>query len=123
MSYSHFSKAERKVVYFMREIKKCSLRAIAEALGRSVSSISRELRRNVDVRGEYHPDMACVLYWQRRERLVVRPKSEHRQLMRLVVGRLNEGWSHEQISGRFRHVEFKDDLEYWISHETIYRAC
>ncbi len=121
MSYSHFSKAERKVVYFMREIKECSLRAIAEALGRSVSTISRELRRNVDGRGDYHPDLACVLYWKRRERLVVRPKTEDRQLMRLVVGRLEEGWSPEQISGRFRYVEFKDDPKYWISHETIYR--
>ncbi len=121
MSYGHLSKAERKVVYFMREIRQCSLRVIAEALGRSVSTISRELRRNLDGRGEYHPDMACVLYWQRRERLVVRPKTEHRQLMRLVVGRLTEGWSPEQIAGRFRYVKFKDDPEYWISHETIYR--
>ena len=46
MSYSHFSKAERKVVYFMREIKECSLRAIAEALGHSVSTISREAGSN-----------------------------------------------------------------------------
>jgi len=121
MSYTHLSKAEREVVYFMREIKKCTLQSIAEALGRSVSTISREVRRNLDGRGEYHPDMACVLYWKRRERLVVRPKSEHAQLMHLVVKRLKEGWSPEQISGRFRYVEFKDDPEYWISHETIYR--
>ncbi len=121
MSYSHFSKAERNVVYFMREIKKCTLRTIAEALGRSVSSISRELRRNVDVRGEYHPDLACVLYWKRRERLVVRLKTGDFRLMRLVVERLEEGWSPEQISGRFRYVEFKTDPRYWVSHETIYR--
>lgn len=121
MSYSHLSKAERNVVYFMRESKQCTLRAIAEALGRSVSTVSRELRRNVDGRGEYHPDMACVLYWQRRDRLVLRPKSEDRQLMLLVVGRLEEGWSPEQISGRFRYVEFKGNPKYWISHETIYR--
>ena len=121
MSYSHLSKAERQVVYFMREIRKCSLRAIAEALGRCVSTISRELRRNLDSRGEYHPDLACVLYWQRRDRLVVRPKTEHRPLMRLVVGRLKEGWSPEQIAGRFRHVEFEDNAQYRISHETIYR--
>jgi IS30 family transposase len=121
MSYSHLSKAERKVVYFMREIRECSLRAIAEALGRSVSTISRELRRNLDGRGEYHPDLACVLYWKRRERLVVRPKSEHAQLMHLVVKWLKEDWSPEQIAGRFRYVQFVNDPEYWISHETIYR--
>ena len=61
MSYTHLSKAERSVVYFMRERRKCSLRDIADALGRCVSTISRELRRNLDGRGEYHPDMACVL--------------------------------------------------------------
>ena len=61
MSYSHLSKAERQVVYVMRAIRKCSLRAIAEALGRCGSTISRELRRNLDSRGEYHPDLACVL--------------------------------------------------------------
>ena len=121
MSYSHFSKAERKVVYFMREIRKCTLRAIAEALGRSVSSISRELRRNLDFRGEYHPDLACVLYWKRRERLVVRPKTEDRPLMQRVVERLREGWSPEQISGRFRYVEFQNNPGNWVSHETIYR--
>jgi transposase, IS30 family len=71
MSYSHLNKEERKVVYFMRERQGLTLRTIARALGRSASTISRELQRNRDVRGEYHPDMACVLYWQRRERLVV----------------------------------------------------
>lgn len=121
MSYCHLSKAERKVVYFMREVRQCTLRAIADALGRSVSTISRELRRNRDMRGEYHPGFACVLYWQRRERLVVCPKTQDTQLMPLVVVRLTEGWSPEQIAGRFRYVEFANNPQYWISHETIYR--
>ncbi len=121
MSYTHLSKAERKVVYFMRVVKKCSIRAIAEALGRCVSTISRELRRNLDFRGEYHPDLACVLYWKRRERLVVRPKTEDTRLMQRVVEGLRKDWSPEQISGRFRYVEFKEDPKCWVSHETIYR--
>lgn len=121
MSYTHLSKEERKVVYFMRERKGYSFRVIAQALGRSASTISRELRRNLDGQGEYHPDMACVLYWQRRERLVVLTKIGHARLMRLVENRLAKGWSPEQISGRFRHVEFKYDSAFWISHETIYR--
>ncbi len=62
MSYTHLSKAERKVVYSMRVVKKFSLRAIAEALGRCVSTISRELRRNLDFRGEYHPDAGSEAY-------------------------------------------------------------
>lgn len=121
MSYTHLSKAERTVVYFMRERKRCSLRVIAEALGRCVSTISRELRRNLDGRGEYYPDMACVLYWQRRERLAISPKTGDSRLMGLVVERLEMGWSPEQVAGRFRYIEFKDNPKYWISHETIYR--
>lgn len=121
MSYTHLSKAERKVVYFMRVVQNSPLRPIAEALGRGISTISRELRRNLDGNGEYFPDMACVLYWQRRERLVVRPKTGDKGLMDLVVERLKKDWSPEQIAGRFRHVEFEDNPKYWISHETIYR--
>lgn len=121
MSYSHLNKEERKVVYFMRERQGLTLRTIARALGRSASTISRELQRNRDVRGEYHPDMACVLYWQRRERLVVMTKLGHARLMCLVDKHLAKGWSPEQIAGRFRHVKFKHTPALWISHETIYR--
>ncbi len=121
MSYTHLSKAERKVVYFMRVFKNRPLRAIAQALGRGVSTISRELRRNLDCNGRYYPDMACVLYWQRRERLASRPKTGHKRLMNLVVKGLKKGWSPEQIAGRLRHVQFKDNPKYWISHESIYR--
>lgn len=122
MSYTHLSKAERTVIASMRNWKGCALQTIADALGRHVSTISRELRRNVDCRGEYHADLAMVLYWQRRERLVVRPKSDNGVLLDLVSGYLKKGWSPEQISGRFRHVLYRRRRSCWISHETIYQC-
>jgi len=42
-------------------------------------------------------------------------------LMDQVVSRLKQGWSPEQIAGRFRHVEYADNQGMWISYETIYR--
>ena len=89
--------------------------AMARALGRHPSTISRELRRNARNDGWYRPSTADDLARWRRSR-----SRRNRQFgeaqWELVEACLREQWSPEQIAGRFR----RDGL-LSISHETIYR--
>lgn len=98
-----------------------SLRMIASALGRSPSTLSRELRRNSAPTkawsGGYEPERADALA-DRRRRWDARFKLTHDEPLRQHVHqRLEAGWSPEQIAGELR-------LQHGhcvISHESIYR--
>jgi IS30 family transposase len=74
-----------------------SLRAIARALGRAASTISRELRRNALPRGGYLPVHAEGCYLERRQRQAVLERDA--RLGRFVRERLLEGWTPERIAG------------------------
>lgn len=94
-----------------------SIRQIASTLGRSASTISREIRRNTGTgaKAVYRPAFADDLAWSRRwhgSRLERQP-----DLLVLVLDRLAMGWSPEQISGRLA-LEHGRPV---ISHESIYR--
>ena len=64
MSYSHFTLDERECLLQLLE-KKYSLRTIGSILGRSPSSISREISRN-SIGGRYIPYKADKLAKERR---------------------------------------------------------
>jgi transposase, IS30 family len=99
-----------------------SQRAVAERLGRSPSTISRELARNRDPRtGQYVPERADRLAWERQKR--PRPSKLSRQpaLRRAVQQLLDRRYSPQQISGRLT-VLHPDDETMRISHETIYQG-
>ena len=74
-----------------------SIGAIAQAIGRPKSTISRELCRNKLPSGRYSPLHAAGAYQlrRRREALIERDRA----LRTFVVDRLAEGWTPEQISG------------------------
>lgn len=97
-----------------------SLRAIAEELGRSPSTISREVNRNggVDAYRAHNADKAA---WER----ALRPKpcklSGSPRLVRIIAKKLNEQWSPEQIAGWLKR-RYPDDERYHVSHETIYKT-
>src|SRR4051794_28274903 len=74
-----------------------SLRAIARALGRAASTVSRELRRNALPRGGHLPVHAEGCYLDRRQRQAVLERDE--RLGRFVRERLLEGWTPEQSAG------------------------
>src|SRR3954453_23297455 len=74
-----------------------SLRAIARALGRAASTISRELRRNALPKGGYRPGHAEGCYRARRQRPEVLDLDERPG--RYVREPLLEGWTPEQIAG------------------------
>ena len=95
-SYSHLSCWEREQLAVLRAAGHLQS-AIVDALGRSVSTVSRELRRNRLASGGYsprHADGACM---ERRRRDAVLEQDE--KLRRFVMDRLAEGWSPEQIAG------------------------
>ncbi len=119
MSYTHLTPCERNVIERMKRFGS-SKAEIARMLGRDPSTISRELRRNRDADG-YNPHWANLLYWKRREQKRLRYKTGDSRLMHRVVAKLKEGWSPEQVCGRFRQHEYAHDPRMWISHETIYR--
>lgn len=93
--------------------------AIANRLGRSVSSISREVRRNNRGRGyraHVAEHRAQTLRVQRRRT----PVLSHGPLREYVDQQLRAFWSPEQIAGRLRR-DFPSDPTQRVSHETIYR--
>ena len=98
-----------------------SLREIAGRLGRSPSTISREVRRNSRGRRQYR---ALAAQGQAQHR-AARPKAAklagNEELRSLVAARLKQKWSPEQISVMLRR-QFPDHPEMQVSHETIYQS-
>ena len=97
-----------------------SLRAIAAALGRSASTLSREVRRNGGP-GRYRAAAADSGAWKRS----LRPKScklaLHDALRQVVVAKLQLEWSPQQIAGWLKR-SYPHDEALQVSHETIYRS-
>ena len=97
--YAHLSAEERDRLADLKA-DGLSLRAIARALGRAASTISRELRRNALNSGGYRPQVADGSYIFRRQRAAVLETDA--KLAAYVTARLSEGWTPEQIAGRLR---------------------
>src|SRR5208282_21029 len=94
-SYSHLSDDERDQVGILRAAG-WSMGAIARALGRAKTTISRELQRNALPSGGYSPLHAGGAYQLRRRREAILEREA--ALRRFVGDRLAEGWTPEQIS-------------------------
>jgi IS30 family transposase len=97
-----------------------SLRGIAADLGRSPSTVSREVARHGG-RSAYRAIEADGRAWG----LALRPKpcrlASHHRLRWRVAEKLALDWSPEQISGWLKR-EFPADEGLQVSHETIYRS-
>jgi len=97
-----------------------SSRRIAKELGRSPSTICREIARN----GGSNKYRACVAEtaFLKRSR---RPKplllADNPVLRMIVTHKLKSDWSPEQISGWLKHHS-PDGKEMYVSHETIYKS-
>jgi transposase, IS30 family len=97
-----------------------TMRAIARRLGRSPSTVSRELRRNSD-RGGYRATMAHAMAFERASRPKPAKLHTNRRLRAIVQDDLRRRRSPEQIAGRLRH-ELPNEPEMWVSAETIYQS-
>lgn len=114
-SYHHFTTKERECLLVMLQ-KNISLRKIAEKMGRSPSTISRELSRNAK---EYSPSAADQRYRDQRtrchrKRILENPAA--RGMVRHLIGR--QYWSPEQVCARLK----MEGSPISISTSTIYRG-
>ena len=95
-----------------------SARSLASELGRSPSTVAREIRRNSDaLTGEYRPHAAHQQMLARRPRPKERRLATEHDLRGLVQEYLDKHWSPEQI---VRQLRVEHDVA--IAVETIYQA-
>jgi IS30 family transposase len=116
----YLDREERYEIARLRD-QQCSVRAIAARLGRSPSTISRELRRNAAEAGRYAPEHADRVAWERQRRPKPSRLQQLPELRELVQQLLNKRYSPEQVSGRLKLLYPNDPLKQ-ISYETIYRS-
>jgi len=100
-----------------------SVREIARRLGRSPSTISRELKRNAASDNQYRARLAQAHAERRLRRPKVSKLARCEALRDYVQNKLGgpQRWSPEQIARRVR-MDFPDDEGMRVSHEAIYQA-
>lgn len=130
--YSHLSAEERGAI-MVGKARGESARQLARLLGRSASTISRELARNGHREPTQAPRMGrptlgydATRAGRRARRLARKPRrlrKLHREgrLWRLVRRLLGKGWSPQQVSRTLRRHR-PDEPAKHVSHETIYTA-
>jgi len=114
---SHLTLEEREIIAHMHRAGKLQTQ-IAERLGRSKSTVSRELRRNRSRNGYWAVAAQRKAGRRRSERPWV-AKMQRLEVRRYVRERLRQRWSPDQIAGRSRS-DFPHDRRQQISHQTIY---
>ncbi|WP_157186107.1 helix-turn-helix domain-containing protein, partial [Mycobacterium canetti] len=121
-SNRYLSLFERQRIATLRE-RGLSMREIGRRLGRHVSTISRELRRNTLAHdgGVYDADLAHARAAQRSRRRRPGRLLIDAELRATVAGKLEKGWSPEQISSWLRRT-YPQRPGWHVTHETIYRA-
>lgn len=112
-TFNHLTQEERYHIYIEHK-KKVSLGDIAKAMGRSKSTISRELRRHKGNCG-YRYQQAQIKA-QRRHPDKPKAIKLDEAMKQVITPLIEEKWSPEQISGRLTRLEHPS-----VSHETIYR--
>jgi transposase, IS30 family len=100
--------------------KGLSLRAVAGALGRCPSTISREVRAGGG-RADYRPVDAQRRSIERARRPKPTKLASNPALCARVVADLERLWSPQQIAACLK-AEFGDDGAMTVSHETIYKS-
>lgn len=97
--------------------RKESVRSIAKRLGRSHSSISREIRKNLPpLHRVYTPRLANERAQEKRKIRGRTDRLKDETIRRYVIGHLKQRWSPEQIAGRMKLEGIGS-----ISHEAIYQ--
>jgi IS30 family transposase len=97
-----------------------SIRSVARCLGRSASTISREVARNGGPHA-YRATTADERAWRGAQRPKVCRLAANEALRQVVAEKLHQRWSPEQIAGWLKVIHH-NDRNMQISHETIYRS-
>ena len=111
---------EEREIISRGQAMQLSMRAIATQLGRSPSTVSREIQRNGGY-ASYRASLAEAAAWQR----ALRPKAcklaGQPRLVRVITEKLQREWSPQQIAGWLKR-RYPDEERYHVSHETIYKS-
>jgi len=114
-SYKQLSYEERIKLAQLTQSSHC-IAEISIILGRSPSTIYRELKRNEAPPGQYWPDTAQSKAFARCKRGCI--LDHNLTLQEFVLDKLcYHYWTPEQISG---YLRYRQKRLPWISHETIY---
>ena len=97
-----------------------SMRMIATQLGRSPSTISREINRNGGY-DQYRAADAEQAAWNRALRPKLCKLAGNKKLTRIIAKQLQLQWSPQQVAGGLKR-EHPDNEAYHVSHETIYKS-
>jgi transposase, IS30 family len=99
------------------------VREIARRLGRSPSTVSRELRRNLRPHDNdiYDGDLAHARARQRARRERHARLARDAGLLAVVQAKLELEWSPQQVAAYLR-VAYPDRPDWHVCHETIYQA-
>lgn len=97
-----------------------TLTQIADSIGRSTSTISREVSRNGG-RSRYRANVADRRAWTQSKRPKKCLLALNESLRAAVAEKLSVDWSPEQVAGWLKR-QFPDDKSMHVSHETIYRS-
>ena len=111
---------EEREIISRGQAMQLSMRAIATQLGRSPSTVSREIQRNGGY-ASYRASLAEAAAWRR----ALRPKAcklaGQPCLARVVAEKLQREWSPQQIAGWLKR-RYPDEERDHVSHETIYKS-
>lgn len=115
-SYIHFTHDERICLHQLLK-EGLGVREIARRLGRSPSTISREIKRNSSSKGYHHRRAQILTVCRRRQqqRTALKPDSPQYSY---TLEKLRDKWPPEAIANRYR-MEHPGQI---LSTSTIYRA-
>jgi Helix-turn-helix domain len=92
----------------------CSLRVVAQGMGRACSTISREVARHGG-RAQYRANQADQQAWESALRPTPCRLATHSELQQIVASKLMQDWSPEQISGWLKQ-SYPDDEGLRVCH-------
>ena len=120
MSYKHITINERCCIVEYLSLG-WSLSEIAKELGRSKSTISREIKRN-KVNEKYKAHIAQDKYEERIINCSPYGKMANASLVNYVQEKLNDHWSPEQISGRIKFELINQKISFSSIYNWLYKG-
>lgn len=118
--YKKLTGNERDLLALWKAEEK-SNKECARRLGRNVSTIGRELKRNSFL-GKHYVAIHAQRRASERQQKVAHSKKplKNSDLYSCIIESLRDGWSPDSIAGRLKR-ENPNDKRFWITAETIYR--
>ena len=127
MKHKKITQTERELLSQWRK-DGIAKKEIARRLGRDIRTVQRELLRNktrITVGREweiiYEPIHAQHVAMERKQHaFLAKQPLKNKNIYSYVLKHLRMGWSPEQISGRLKEVDHKNEKDWQICMETIY---